>query len=262
MSGENTSENLDGRKIFFLYPTASIQNQIISELAQQEYEVYAAKDHARLARTLKKFPDSIVFVNIDEQISESESKSKSEWEKWIANLLTALPDVKIGCFSSSSDEELKNKYINKLHVSCVFMGLKVDMTKVVDQVLEALRVIDAKGRRKYLRASVEREANATMNIPLDGEFLNGTVKDISIVGISCVFEHDPNFKKNSLYKNIQIKLQSVLLKVEAVVFGSRESEGQKVYVLLFTQRVDPETRAKIRRYVQQSLQAKMDHIIN
>jgi len=253
---ESPPSAIIGRKIFFLYPTASIQNQIITELAQQEYEVYTAKNHARLARALKKYQDSIVYINIDEGMAEP------DWERWISGILSAHPDVKIGVFSSKTDEELKDKYINRLHVSCGFLTLKLDMSKTIDVILEILKITNAKGRRKYIRASTEREATATINMPHNGGFIHGLIKDISVVGVSCKFEMDPGLKKNALFKDIQIKLQSMLIKVEAVAFGSREDGGEKNYVLLFTQKIDSEVRAKIRKYIQMNLQSKMDSEIN
>jgi len=101
-----------------------------------------------------------------------------------------------------------------------------------------------------------------MNMPFNGDFINSVIRDISVVGISCTFEHDPGLKKNALYKDIQVRLQSMLLKVEAVVFGSRSECGQQIYVFLFTQRIDPDVRVKIRKYIQQNLQSKMDQEIN
>jgi hypothetical protein len=47
--------------------------------------------------------------------------------------------------------------------------------------------------------------------------------------------------------------------VEAIVFGSREEGPEKVYVLIFTQRIDPDVRTKIRKYIQHNLQSKMDN---
>jgi len=253
---ENTQTDAVGRKIFFLYPTASVKNQIITELVQQEYEVYVATDHARLSRALKKYSDSVIFVNIDEGMPEQ------EWERWIGGIHTSMPNIKIGVFSSDSKEELREKYTNKLNVSCGFMGLKVDMSKTAGSVLEVLKVMNVKGRRKYLRASTERESTATLNMSYNGEFVKGTVKDISVVGISCTFEKDIALKKNSFYKDIQLKLSSMLLRVEAVAFGSREDSGEKIFVLLFSQRIDPDVRVKIRKYVQMNLQSKMDSEIN
>ncbi|MCL2801222.1 MAG: pilus assembly protein PilZ [Treponema sp.] len=249
-------EEITGKKVFFLYPTASVQNQVITELTQHEIEVYIAKDHMRLLRVLKKYNSSIVFINIDESIQEA------EWEKYILTIRNTAPNVNVGIFSSSSDEELKAKYIEKLKITCGFMTLKLDMSRAGKKIMDILGVMNVKGRRKYLRASLERESTATMNMPFNGDFINSAIKDISVVGISVVFEHDPGLKKNALYKDMQIRLQSMLIKVEAVVFGSRENLGEKIYVLLFTQRIDPDVRVKIRKYIQSNLQSKMDSEIN
>jgi len=260
MDSEKTTDehhpDITGKKIFFLYPTASIVNQVVFELAQNEYEVYTAKDHGRLARALRKYPDSILYINIDEKMPVN------EWEKWIGEQRASSPSVKIGIFYSKNDDEFRDKFIEKNRITCGFFYLRVNMMHTAETILEILNKLDLKGRRKYLRASTERETNAVINIPLRGEFMNGVIKDVSVVGVSCVFDHDPGFQKNTLLKDIQIKLQSMLLKAESVVFGSRDSGGEKIYVLIFTQRIDPDIKIKIRKYVQKSLQTKMDYEIN
>jgi len=254
---EDGSSEISGRKVFFLHPTGSVQNQVITELIQNEIEVYVAKDHNRLPRVLKNYPDSVVYVNIDDpQLTEP------DWEKWIVNNLIVLKTILIGIFSGSTDEELIEKYKTKLNVTCGFIKQKVDMSKTAPKVLEFLDKANVKGRRKYLRATVDADTNATLNMPVDGDFKNAIVRDVSVVGISCVFEQDPGLKKNTLFKDIQIRLQSNLIKVEAIVFGSREENGQQLYVFLFTQRINPEVRTKIRKFIQHSLQTKMDQELN
>jgi len=259
MDSENKTQDTDsisGRKIFFLYPTVSVQNQIISELIQNEYEAYLAKDHSRLSYALKKYSDSIIFINIDEKMPPQ------EWEKWIGGILTVCPNLKIGIFSNNNEDEFREKFVQQNQVTCGYIFQKVDMTKAVTTVLDKMNELNVKGRRKYLRASTEREANATINIPYGGDFAKGMIKDISTVGFSCAFEQEVVLAKNSLVKDIQLKLQTNLLKVEAVVFGSREENGQKTFVMLFTQRVDTDVRARIRKYIQGNLQSKMDVEIN
>jgi len=252
---ESKSEFM-GKKIFFLYPTTSIVNQIVFELAQNEYEVYTAKDHGRLARILKKYPDSVLYINIDDRMLVN------EWEKWISETRSSAPGLSIGIFSSKNDDEFRDKFIEKNRITCGFYFLRVNMLHTAESILEKFGKMDLKGRRKYLRASTEREANAVINIPLRGEFINGVVKDVSVVGVSCVFQQDPGLQKNTRLKDIQIKLQSMLLKAESVVFGSRNDGAEKIYVLIFTQRIDPDIKIKIRKYVQRNLQAKMDAEIN
>jgi len=250
---EPVNTEIVGRKVFFLYPTVQMQNIIMDELTQQEFEIYTAKDAARLTPVLKKYNDSIVYVNLDD------NTFKSELEKWIEVARSAVPNVKIGVFSSSTDEEYKKKYSNKSYIECGMINLKLDMNRAAQKISETLESMNVKGRRKYLRASTERETTATINLPHDGNFIKGSIKDVSVVGISCTFDNNPGLKNKSLYKDIQIRLQSMLLKAEAVVFGSRNDSGNTIYVLIFnTQRISPDVRTKIRKYIQQNLQHKMD----
>jgi hypothetical protein len=137
--------------------------------------------------------------------------------------------------------------------------LKFDLDKAIVHIIEVLQTLNAKGRRKFIRATTAKDHNATINLHYNGAFINGQIKDVSVVGISCTLEGNPDIAKNTLFKDIQIKLQTSLIKVEAIVFGSREEENEKVYVLLFTQRIDPDVRTKIRKYIQHNLQSKMDN---
>jgi hypothetical protein len=257
MDNDNASE-IVGKKIFFLYPSAIIQNEVAYELIQQEYEVYIIKNHQNLRRVLKKFPDSIVLINIDDGLPEK------EWEVWIRGVL-GDPDtarVGIGILSATNNEALRRKYVTTINIQCGFTAIiKLDILKSVKQVYEILKTVDARGRRKYLRATSENEALTTINIPHNGLFIKGVIKDISVVGLSCAFAEDPSLEKNSLCQDMQIKLQSAILKTEGIVFGSRQDGNAKIYVFLFTQRIDPDVRIKIRSYIQSIMQAKMDELL-
>jgi hypothetical protein len=251
------AENIDflGKKIFFLYPSAVVQNRIIEEFTQQEFEVYMVKDHIKMKGFLRKNPDSIVFVNINDGLNEK------DWEVWIRGILedNQTARVGIGVISSEENEELKQKYLNNLKITCGFTVFRSDLNLVMKQLFSILIAADAKGRRKYIRAIIsENETNTVVNFSLNGTFVKGMIKDISVVGFSCVFADDPELTKNSLFPDIQIKLQSSILKAEGIVFGSRMDEKTKIYVVLFTQRMDPEARVKIRKYIQSNLQAKLD----
>jgi hypothetical protein len=241
-----------GKKVFFLNPSVNIQNQIMDELSQHEYEVYSVKNSAHLTRVLRKYTDSIVYINLDDT-------QKAEAEKWIDMISNAVPGVVIGIFSSSTDEALKDKYVKKPKVKCGFINIRFEMKKTVQQIIKILESMNVKGRRKYLRATTENEETATINMSHGGgNFVNGIIKDISVVGFSCTFEEDPGLVKNTLYKDIQIRLHTMLIKAEAIVFGSRIEYDKKVYVLLFSKRIDPGVSVKVRKYIQQNLQHKME----
>jgi len=251
---ENDNKVLLGKKVFFLHPSTIVQNQVVTALAQEEFEVYIVKNELKLRDKLRKYSDSVVFACINEGLREN------EWEDWIRSVTVnqETAGVSIGIIASGLVESTRRKFILQQKISCGYTVLKSDINDVIKQLITILNNRNCKGRRKYMRALTENEPNTTVNFPMNGTFVNGKLKDISVVGFSCSFEDDPGLVRNSLFGNIQIRLQSQLLKTEGIVFGSRMDEGQKTYVVLFTQRIDPEVRTKIRKYVQSNLQDIMD----
>jgi hypothetical protein len=252
-SGNNQSEIL-GKKVFFVHPSAVIQNEVVAGLVQEEYEVYVVRDHGNLPRVLKRYPDSILFADIDEHMPEQ------EWETWIRGIMgdPGMANILIGIASANDNEVLQRKYVNSVRVQCGYVTVKSDIRNTMKHILEILNASEAKGRRKYIRVTTDNESMTTVNMPHNGVYVNGVIKDISSAGLSCSFTTDPELEKNSLCSDIQIKLQSVILKVEGIVFGSRMDGLDKIYVIVFTQRTDPAVRVKIRKYIQTAIQAKME----
>ena len=254
MDNSSNDSELTGRKIFFLLPTAVIQNSIIVELIQHEYEVYITHNKDTLRRVLRKYPDSILLVDVSEKMPER------EWETWIRAVM-ASPDTKtvsIGVITSNSNEDLRDKYLQQIKITCGYTILKFDLDKSLKEIVGILHSAGAKGRRKYIRATIEGDASATVNLPLDGSFVNGKIKDISVVGISFTLDGNPEIAKNAVVKDVQMILQTSRVKVDGILFGSRMDSREKIYVLLFSQRTDSEVRSKIRKYIQHNLQVKMD----
>jgi hypothetical protein len=253
MADDNNTDIL-GKKIFFIHPSVYVQNEIVAELVQQEHEVYVVKDETKLQKVLRNYPDSIVFASIDETLAAK------KWETWIRSIMadSAITNVKIGVLSNTNDTESRRLYLNTIKVPCGFIPVKTGTAKVIQAILEILKSVEAKGRRKFIRADTKNETMTTVNIAHMGSFITGVIQDISVVGLSCIFANDPEMEKNSLFPDIQIKLQSTLLKAEGIVFGSRLEGEAKIYVIVFTPKIDPSVKAKIRAYIQKNLQAKMD----
>jgi hypothetical protein len=255
--GTESDNDILGKKIFFLFPSGLIKNEVIPELVQLEYEVYISTDEKKLKMVLKKYPGSIVFANVDDGLSEA------DWDTWIQSVMRVGEwNTAIGILSSNSDEKKQRKYISALRVQAGFIPVKSDVKKILQQIIETLRTLDAKGRRKYIRVSTAQESMTTVNIPYENDFITGQINDISVVGLSCVFNNDPDLTKGAQIKDIQMKLQGVLLKADGVIFGSRESDSGKVYVVLFTTRINPDVKTKIRKYMQTNLQTKMNAELN
>jgi hypothetical protein len=257
MNKEESPVELTGRKIFFLNPLPPVQNIVIENLIQREYETYTVSDRVILRRQLKNFPGSLVFVDIDQIIGEK------EWENWIREVMAAgdLEDVRLGILTANRNDALQNKYANMLHLPCGYTMIHRDLNITVAQIVNILNANNAKGRRKYLRTSVEKESQTMVNFPVGSQFVSGTIRDISTAGFSCSFIEDPDFPKNSSFSNVQIKLKHIILNVETVIFGFRTEGDGKIYVSLFTERISPDTKVKIRKYIQGNLQARMDALM-
>jgi hypothetical protein len=242
-----------GKKVFFLYPTTIVQHDVVEELIQQEYEVYIIQDHKKLQKIVAKYPAAVILVNIGDQLSAN------EWEQWIRRMkedpVTAKVDI--GILSPSSDEKLRHRF-DVLKINCGFTLVKSDTAILIKQVLEAIKPAEAKGRRKYIRTTLNSEDMAAINMPINGQYVKGVIKDISSIGLSCVFEDALDLGKNAICKNIQIKLHSILLKAEGILIGSRMDENLEIHVIVFTQRTDPAVRTKIRKYIQSAMQTKID----
>ena len=161
-----------GRKIFFLHPSVLVRNQIIAELAQEEFEAYTAKDEGKLRQVLKKYSDSIVFANINDGMKES------EWEVWIRAVMgdSQMSGVDIGVIASAEDANLRRKYAEQLKLRCGYTVLKSELSVMLKQLMDILNGVNAKGRRKYIRALTDTETNTTINLPMNGTFINGIIK--------------------------------------------------------------------------------------
>jgi len=251
------TENSDslGRKVFFLHPPVIIQNQVIDELAQEEFEVYAVKNEIKLRHMLKRYPGSIVFASICDGMKET------AWEEWIKSVLTCkeISGLDIGILTSMDDGNTRQKYMGQFQLRGGYTVIRPDPSAVIKQLASNLNGLNAKGRRKYIRAITENEQNITVNLPINGTYVNGSIRDISTVGFSCSFVPDPELEKNSLFTDLQVRLKTQLIKVEGMVFGSRMQGGEKIYVILFPQHTSPDVHSKIRRFIHTLLQSRIEN---
>ncbi|MDR1074553.1 MAG: PilZ domain-containing protein [Treponema sp.] len=250
---ENTE--ITGKKIFFLHPPTIVRNEVVSALVLQEFEAYTAKDPVALGRVLRRFPDSIVFVNLDEK-----TMSEKELEMWICGIMAdpITAQTQIGLLASNASDEVKQKYLTQINVACGLTPITTDLKKLIAQISQVLFKHNAMGRRKYIRITSDNETLTIANMPLNGHFISASIRDISSTGFSCIFLEDPNLAKGTIITDIQLKLQSTLMRAEAIVLGSRADELMQVYVFIFMPQVDTDVRYKIHKYIQIVLQNKMD----
>ena len=242
-----------GRKVFFLYPHSVIQDELVNELVQNEYEVYFLNDYRRAARAFAHFTDSICFINIDDGIPEP------QWEQYVRGIMEnpTTKGVRIGILSYNSDRDLMQKYLMDLAVQCGYVQLKLGIEESTRIVLEVLKANEAKGRRQFVRANCEDDRMATFNVRNSGAQLHGRVRDLSSRGMACTFDRDPKFVKGTVLQDAQLRLRGQVVNTGGVVLGSRAGEPP-VYVVLFSESREMEPIRRIRRYVHTTLQRQME----
>lgn len=243
------------KKVFFLYPPSVVRENLITILLEQEFEVYVLRDIAIASMVIRKYPDSILFINIDDGMSER------EWADWIRSRMEnpETRTVGFGIVSYNGDETTKKKYLMDIGVAYGFIILKLGLEESARILVATLNAAEAKGRRKYVRANCDSDPLATINLRDNRKLVNGKICDISVVGLSCVFDNDPMLTKNELVSDVQLKLRANLILTQVIVFGTRKDpEGRTVYVLLFARTMETAAREKIRNFIQLSLQSEME----
>jgi len=242
-----------GKKVFFLYPHSVIQDELVEQMLDDEYEVYLLRDHKKALSIFQQNPGSICFFNIDEGLKEK------EWEEYIRNLLSGgdASDILAGILSYNSDKDLMQKYLMDVGVPCGYIQLKLGLEESAAIIRKVLIANEARGRRRYVRAVCEHDALSQVNITTGTGTKTGNIVDISSVGISCSFEVDPMFPKNMLLKDLQLVMRGARVKTAGVVFGFRE-DSMKRYVILFKD-LSNESKKKIRKYIYLSLQQALEN---
>ena len=133
-----------GRKVFFLYPHSVLNEELLVEILENEYEIYCIRDHEAAARVAAAWPGSIVFVNIDEGLREL------QWEAWIRHLIDApeTASTRLGIMTYNPNPELAHKYLMELMIPCGFIQLKLGLAEGKRIILKTLEANEARGRRR------------------------------------------------------------------------------------------------------------------
>lgn len=248
-----------GRKVFFLYPHSVIESDLMYDLIKNEYEVYTIKDHRKLNLIFKKYKNSILFVNIDYYLTDS------QWYEYIKELIEdpEYKSLQIGVLTYNDNTDLAKKYLLELLIPCGFILLKLGKEESRNIILQTLAVNECKGEKKYIRVKSNSCLKSTLNFKHFGELIHGHITDISSVGMGCVLDESVDINRNTFLQKMQLKLNGRMILTDGIVFGYRTiSETEKLYVVMFTNTMCDDTKLKIHKYIYEVLQEEMDLEVN
>ena len=242
-----------GREVFFLYPPSVLQDQLVQIVVRAEYELYLLKDHRVVRSVLANYPNAILFVNIDEKITDS------TWEEFINGVMSdeRTASVRIGILSYNNDPELAKRYLIDLSVPCGFIQLKLGLKESARILLTVLEANEARGKRRYVRAPIPEKSKVTFNIKVGRDLVKGRIRDISVAGMACTFDHGNPIAQSGTIDDLQLNLRGVHIRVGGRFAGSRKTDEGVVYVVLFDA-LDSETRGKLHAFIHATLQARME----
>jgi hypothetical protein len=243
------------KKIFFLYPV-SVVFDFLKELIRYGYEVYVIKDHNQIPLLVKKYPYSIVYINIFEKMEEK------EWEKFIKEIINNPENigVQIGIctYSTSNDEYYSAKYLIDLGLTGGYINLYTSYKKSLDNILKVLEASEARGKRKYVRVNpFVNDKNTLVMVDVDGKQYQGRIIDLSIYcmsvefGVHCLV-------KNQILRKVIMKLRGVPFPIQALVKGFH-SDNQNIYLLIFINLTE-NIKSKIFDYIYERLQAEVQDV--
>jgi hypothetical protein len=245
----------EGKKIFLLYPHSVIRDEMLDLLIMAGYETYTVMDAKKAKKLLKKFPDSIMFINVDEGMKEP------EWEAYVKDILEdpATNNSKLGIMSYNQDKELMQKYLIDLSIPCGYIQLKLGLAESAKIIIGALEANEARGKRKHIRADCHDDINATMNYKWESGICHGKILDISSAGIAAKLDKYDNLSPNLLIKQVQLKLRGGLVLADMICAGNRKDD-KRISIFLFDPKMPNENKLAVYRYVKMCLQRYIDEL--
>ncbi len=247
-SKESMTGDAETCRVFFLYPPNIISEKVIMDIIRNEFLAYLVNDYKAVINVLKKYPNSILFINIDTVLSEP------EWEKYIVRLMSesATSRVRIGIITFYGNSDLARKYLFDIKIQCGFITLRTSYNQCKDMILKVLNAVEAIGKRKYIRISCIDMPSVSVCVIIRGRKYSGTVIDVSSAGMACTFEKDFHayLEKNSIIDEIQLSLRGKLCLVKGEIVGKRYTENKDiVYIVMYGKYIDGTIREKIHSFI-------------
>ena len=256
---ESRENPLFGRKIFFVSPSYIMEKYLIEKLRQNEYEAYILKDIKKVKNVLAKYPDSMCFVNIDEEFSYS------AWFNFMKSFQEspAISGIYLGIITDSATWEDKDKFIMNVKLPGGFN--QFDKTeKFLTNFIKILDLNGAKGRRKYLRLDTRGAEDVSGYMTSQGKLFSINVKDISSVGFAITYKQEiiDLFQKNTLIRDLCISVGRKSMVCSCIVFNTQPNpDGTAMSVLMLTNENPEETKTYIRNFIFEKYGRLMNSVI-
>ncbi len=250
-----------GRKVFFVNPPLYVENYLHLELKQHEYEVYIISDYKYTKNALRKFPDALCFIFIDDELSYD------EWFNFIQSFQKheKLKTIFVGLMSAIIPKPQHERFMMNLSLPGGFIMLtEFKGSALIEKIVGILELNGAKGRRKYLRLDCDENVKINGYFATKSQLLQVTISSISSVGFTCYF---PRSYGDSLAKNVVVPSFSITLGRRSIVTPSVVydvkfvDENRCFAIMLFLKQVGADDRKVIKNFIFEQLEKRFEDLI-
>lgn len=247
----DSDKSIYGRKVFFVNPSVTFEQQVIERLRLMEYEVYAIDDYRKVKPILRKNADSICFC-----IAESQLSFKG-WHNFIKSFEeeNVFAPLDMGVIMHSLPGDKQSNFEAGLQLDAGVITLDQDSEKMFHEVVRALDAKEAKGLRKYVRANCAEE-NADLLWLKDNRMFKLKIIDISSVGIAAKLSSGQANAVfiNQIIEGVTLNLKNVQIGVDIKITAIKSAGDFLLVVIMFNATTTPDAINKIRRYIAENLQ--------
>jgi len=254
-SGYNTvmdKPDFQGRKVFFVYPHSVIREQVVDVLLQAEFETALIHDHQKVYPVLQAFPRSILFLNIEQKLTNT------TWDNIVDEIQAGRSEhgASLGVVVYNPNPEMAQHYLMDKGLECGFIQLKLGTVQTCQILLKTLEANEARGRRQFVRVSCPT-GRGRVNIRYKGRPIEGDVLDVSSAGMLCNLG-GRFFQPGELLEDMQLKLWGIIMAVQCRVAGHREVPGEGTHTVLTFESLTRESKVKLHSFIRKVLQAEVD----
>lgn len=256
---ESRENPIFGRKVYFLNPPLSVENQIIEALKELEYEVFIIKDYKYAKPVLRENKNAICFVYLDEVLT------LKAWFNFLKSFSKdeSLKTIFLGITSMKTSVDINNFIVN-LQLPGGYVPINTVGDIALKKFIGILDLNGAKGRRQYIRLDCKGLKSVTGYITFGNKLFPINVENISSVGLACTYEFAAAaaFTKNSIINNVALSLGRWSVVVACVVFDVKKINSKDVAVLLFMKETPKEIRKSIRHFIFEILTDREKELMN
>ena len=257
----DSEKSIYGRKVFFLNPTVTFEEEVIERLRVMEYEVYAISDHRVAKNILRLNPDSICFVMPNSGLSQV------GWHNFLKSFENEpkFSTLDVGVIMHKLPEDRINSFLSGLQYDAGCFFLEDDSEELFHKITASLDKLGAKGLRKYVRADCINDRSAEIYWLKANKMIKLKMIDISAVGIAATVSANQQNEVfvNQLISGAYINMGKMQVTASLKVTAIKTARNALLVVLMYGSDIEPSALTTIRSYVADMLKHKLqDSIAN